>query len=96
MKKPRCTNQTLEDLAEHLGIQFTVFDDLADCVVGYGTICNEFRLVYSAQKIVRHFIRQGMSNDDAHEYAEFNVFDAYVGKDTPLILHKIPEWMLEQ
>jgi hypothetical protein len=37
-----------------------------------------------------------MSNDDAHEYAEFNVFDAYVGKDTPLILHKIPEWMLEE
>ena len=94
--KPRCTTKTLEELAEHLGVELTVCDDLASCVVGYGTICGEHRLVYSAQKIIKHFMRQGMNEDDAQEYAEFNVFTAYVGSDTPLILHKIPEWMMEE
>jgi hypothetical protein len=31
-------------------------------------------------------IRDGMSQDDAIEYINFNIENAYIGKDTPVIV----------
>jgi hypothetical protein len=31
--------------------------------------------------------RDGMSNEEAHEYMEFNVVNAYVGDFTPVFMH---------
>lgn len=43
--------------------------------------------VYSKQKIIKLLIeRDGMTNEDAHEYAEYNIYSAYMGINTPVYL----------
>jgi hypothetical protein len=42
------------------------------------------RLVYSISKCIQMLVLQGMSEDDAIEYFDFNVSGAYVGEKTPI------------
>jgi hypothetical protein len=43
--------------------------------------------VYSKQKIIKLLIeRDGMTNEEAEEYAEYNIYSAYMGDHTPLYL----------
>jgi hypothetical protein len=42
------------------------------------------RLIYSRTKILE-ILQKDMSEEDALEYAEFNIFCAYVGEQTPII-----------
>jgi hypothetical protein len=44
------------------------------------------RLVYDGLKIVDALVAQGMSEDEAVEYIEFNMESAYVGPHTPIIV----------
>jgi hypothetical protein len=60
-------------------------DGFDDCVLGYdyqwdGTI----RLIYSVDKIIKSLIKQGMEEEEAIEYFEFNMRGAYVGEKTPI------------
>lgn len=42
-------------------------------------------VVYSKQKIMKHLIEnEGMDSNDAEEYAEYNIYSAYMGENTPL------------
>lgn len=44
-------------------------------------------LVYDIYQMVEQLtIRDGMSQDDAIEYINFNIENAYIGKDTPIIV----------
>ncbi len=44
-------------------------------------------LVYDVEKMVETLIdRDGMSGEDAIEYIDFNIENAYIGKDTPVIV----------
>jgi hypothetical protein len=44
-------------------------------------------LVYDCEKMVEQLIiRDGMSADDAVEYISFNIENAYIGKDTPVVV----------
>jgi hypothetical protein len=36
--------------------------------------------------------RDGMLEEEAHEFLEFNVLDAYIGIDTPVVVFEDPEW----
>ena len=57
-------------------------DGLDDAIIG---ICpDSFRIVYSRSKVIDIFILDGMTEEDAAEYAEYNTFCAYVGAQTPI------------
>lgn len=44
-------------------------------------------LVYDCEKMVEQLmIRDGMNADDAIEYISFNIENAYIGKDTPIVV----------
>ena len=44
-------------------------------------------LVYDVEKMVETLIdRDGMSGEDAIEYIDFNIENAYIGKDTPVMV----------
>jgi hypothetical protein len=43
------------------------------------------RAVYDGDKMVEHFMEQGMTEEEAHEWIDFNVEGAYVGESTPII-----------
>ena len=46
-------------------------------------------LVYDSEKMVEQLMtRDGMSDEEAIEYIDFNIEGAYIGKDTPVIVWK--------
>jgi hypothetical protein len=86
------TEDTLHELADRLETTFPMWNGLEAAVVGYVDSMGDtgHRLVYSGPKCLREFVRQGMSPQEAREWAEFNLFQAYIGKETPIILWPIP------
>jgi hypothetical protein len=55
------------------------------------------RVVYSKQKMVDILTSDGMSEEEAVEFLEFNTWSAYVGESTPIFvqdmnIHDINEW----
>ena len=48
-------------------------------------ICpSSLRVVYSRTKTIEIFIKDGMDELEAEEFAEYNTFNAYVGEQTPI------------
>lgn len=41
--------------------------------------------MYDGDKMVEHFMQTGMTEDEAHEWIDFNVEGAYVGESTPVV-----------
>ena len=64
------------------------FSDLDEAVVGLATqATGEPLLVYDYLKIVKIFMRRdGMTEEEAQEYADFNVINLNLGERTPLIM----------
>jgi hypothetical protein len=67
------------------------FDGLNSAIVGIAERCGqEPLLVYDYHKVVRALeVRDGMSNDEAVEFVDFNIAGAWVGEGTPLMLYRM-------
>ena len=64
-----------------------VFPGLENALIGFGSQWSREPIaVYSAAKIVKAFVAQGMSEEEASEWFEFNVRGLWAGERTPLIL----------
>jgi hypothetical protein len=66
------------------------FDGLDSALVGMSEVwltngATALRAVYSGNKMVEHFMSEGMTEEDAREWISFNVEGAYVGESTPVI-----------
>ena len=56
----------------------------ADVWVGNGTV---ERLVYSGEKVIEVLMeRDGMTEEEAYEFMDFNIAGAYMGPQTPVIV----------
>jgi hypothetical protein len=44
------------------------------------------RLVYDGQIITETLSEQGMSEEEAQDYIDFNIIGAYVGDSTPIVM----------
>lgn len=42
--------------------------------------------VYSKQKVIQTLMEQEMTLEEAEEYADFNIYCAYMGENTPLFI----------
>lgn len=56
------------------------------------------RVIYSKSKMIDVLVQDGLTEFDAVEWLEYNVWDAYVGEATPIFLHEltkedINEWV---
>ena len=69
-------------------------DGLDDAIVGMadvwvpngaGAMTIE-KLVYSGEKIVKVLMAQGMTEEEAYEFVDFNIAGAYMGEETPVIV----------
>lgn len=62
-------------------------DGFNDCIIGvvlrFGM---EPILCYSLQKVIEKLVSQGMTEEEAEEYWEFNQLGAWVGERTPCFL----------
>ncbi len=66
-------------------------DGFEQAFVGIGTQFNTFVAVYDLKKAIAVLVEKGMAYDEALEYLEFNVLDAYVGPQTPVFLDRMSE-----
>jgi hypothetical protein len=58
-------------------------DGFDDAIIGFEP--NMWKVVYSRRKCVDILIQtEGISEEDAIDYLEYNTFNAYVGDNTPL------------
>lgn len=64
-----------------------VFDGFDEAVIGYTHLMNRGTvLVYDYQKIAYTLMEQGMSEDEAFEYVDYNIVGLWAGEKTPVIL----------
>ena len=62
-------------------------DGLEDALIGTGRQFTQELMVYSVKKVLEILMtRDGMSDDDAREFFEFNIVGAYVGPGTPVFV----------
>lgn len=45
---------------------------------------------YSVSKIIEILMEDGMDEEEAYEYYEYNILGAYMGETTPMFLDPIP------
>ena len=58
-------------------------DGLDEAIIGFDP--NFWRVVYSRNKVIKLFQdRDGMTEEEAVEFAEYNTFSAFVGEKTPV------------
>jgi hypothetical protein len=64
-----------------------LFDGLESALLGFAHSCGLPSVaVYSEEKVLEIFEKQGMSRDEAQEYYDFNVLGSSLGERTPLFL----------
>lgn len=65
-------------------------DGYDECVIG---ICQGFggerRIAYDVDKIIQNHMSEGMSEEEAYEFFEFNQIGAYVGETGPVFIDKM-------
>jgi predicted RNase H-like nuclease len=73
------------------------WDGFDECVIGVANIWRDQItvevLVYSADAMIEILrLNDGMSEEEALEYFEFNIEGAYIGIDTPVLVFTDPDW----
>ena len=64
-------------------------DGFEDALIGYGTQFNKDLAIYDYEECVIVLMRRdGMSDEEAREYMEYNVCGAYMGNNTPVFLRE--------
>jgi|TARA_R100001463_G_scaffold112452_1_gene167462 hypothetical protein len=76
-----------KDLLYQLSPDVIVADGFEDALIGVGQQFNKALAVYDRQKCIEILMeRDGMSDEEAVEYFEYNVSGAWVGEYTPIFL----------
>lgn len=80
--------ERIEQYLEERDETALLMDNLDEAFIGFSRRINEPLLaVYSWEKIIETLVvRDGMSYDEAIEYADFNILGAWVGEQTPIIV----------
>lgn len=73
-------NLILEHFADTDDVLFA--DGFDDAIIGFDP--NLWRVVYSRNRCIEILMKEGDSELDAIDYLEYNTFNAYVGKKTPV------------
>ena len=74
---------------EELNPDAMKIDGFDDCIIG---ICTSFKgstLLYSENKVIRKLMKD-MSEDEAWEYYDYNILEAYMSPYRPVFSKEIP------
>ena len=65
------------------------WDGCEAALIGRGDRCGfEEVAVYDYQLLTQVFVDEGMGEEEAIEWIDFNILGAYIGPDTPIILFR--------
>lgn len=67
-----------------------VMDGFDDCIIGVGQRFTDYFVIYDFKKVIAKLMQDGMTEEEAIEFHEFNQLGAWVGPRTPVFLH-LPE-----
>tara|TARA_R100001129_G_scaffold185184_1_gene172356 strand:+ start:113 stop:367 length:255 start_codon:yes stop_codon:yes gene_type:complete len=69
--------------------EFTTAAGLDDAIIGVGVRCGQPPVViYAVDRVIEILMRRdGMSNEEAIEFFNFNIEGAWVGKTTPVWMY---------
>lgn len=68
-----------------------VFNGHDNAIIGYGQRINmEPVLIYDYEIICHNLQHQNMTEEEAIEYAEYNIVGAWLGDRTPIIFYRLP------
>ena len=76
------------ELAEHFGDDLLFADNFDNAIIGVsmGISCGT-KVVYDAEEMAKTLVvSEGITEEEAWEYLEFNTFNAYVGENTPIFV----------
>ena len=76
------------ELAEHFGDDLLFADNFDNAIIGVsmGISCGT-KVVYDAEEMAKTLVvSEGITEQEAWEYLEFNTFNAYVGDNTPIFV----------
>ena len=73
-------NETIEETI--------LFDNLDDCIVG---ITTNDQVIYDYELLIKHFIVDGMTEEEAVEWIDYNIIGLYAGEKTPVIMYSLKE-----
>lgn len=77
-------------LADRMGEELLLADGFDDAIMGLGWQFSKVAVVYDREvclKVLRD--RDGMTEDEAEEFFDFNVLGAYVGEHTPIFVERL-------
>ena len=89
--KPESLQEERHDLLEEMNPDILVADGLEGALIGYGGQFNQIVAVYSVQKVLAIYEKDGMSHDEAREHFDFNVAGSWVGDGTPIFVELFDE-----
>ena len=79
----------LDEYADDTGKRLLLADGFEDAIIGIGHQFNKSAVVYDKEACIRILVDGEMTEEEAEEYFEFNVQDAYLGDGTPIFMSKI-------
>ena len=67
--------------------EFMFADGFDSAIIGVAERCgSELLICYDRQKVIAGLVTQGMSEEEAIEYYEFNIVGGYMGPKTPMFI----------
>jgi hypothetical protein len=66
-----------------------LFDGMDLAFIGVGRCFNKTVACYSKDKIIDLLMKDGMTEEVAEEFFEFNIAGAYLGEQTPVIVETL-------
>jgi hypothetical protein len=72
---------SLREKVADMNPEAILWDGIDDAIIG---ISIDNRTVYGLNKMILLFQEQGMSEEEAMEWIDFNIISAYVGEYTPI------------
>jgi hypothetical protein len=87
----KLTDKKLKDFLNLIDEDIVIAVGLSYAFIGLTRCGGEIVAVYSTNLIVEELQKSDMmSLEDAEEYVQFNIVDAYVGERTPLFIDFVP------
>lgn len=82
------TRTEIEQMLVQRDMNLLLMDNFDEAFIGWSQRINEPELaVYDYERMVKVLVdRDGMTQDEADEYIEYNCIGAWVGEQTPIIV----------
>jgi hypothetical protein len=71
-------------------LEFLQADGFDDAIIGVEPLSG--KVIYNIDRMVQVLNEEGLSTEEAIEYLDYNVLNAYVGEQTPIYIQTIEDY----